>query len=519
MIQPKDLRFTLTYDATSLVLTHTPDGWEETLVKWVRNEKYYGLFRSFSMPMRFVKEGASFICDAYLIGGVNAEISLLIETLDRSTWTYTTYYEGQLDLTKLKWSVAYIECNLISGGLSAILKAKENIDYIINSANSEIVDIGSVHHCFQIKEVFTTIINQMTYGGVDAATYGVTSNFLDNWTYPGGTVDDYMIITSGRMLRLSSSDAIRHFKLSLADFFQLVNTIEPVGIGIEVIGGIEHVRLEARSYFFDNLTEIEDIGAVRDLVIKPSEQYLVNKITVGWADKEIESLVSDLEFMTVSNFELPFTNVKNDLDLTTKVIGGALAIGDQEVKGGGVDEEIDGDNDIYIVHCFYDTSVFRPNGGDVGNPNHTSADFLNHHLSPKRCLLNHIQWIYSVALQINGASAYEIRFVSSKKNNEDNDVESDFDGSTTSEGTNITVTPGDYSPLFLPYVFEFECHAPQTFFDNWDQNPNGYIKFQWDGKDLYGFILEVGANPTRKRILNFTLLCTPSTDLVNYYAL
>ncbi len=39
---------------TPTPLQYSPDGWKDQLVNYARNETYYGIFRSYTIPLQFV---------------------------------------------------------------------------------------------------------------------------------------------------------------------------------------------------------------------------------------------------------------------------------------------------------------------------------------------------------------------------------------------------------------------------------------------------------------------------------
>jgi hypothetical protein len=64
-------------------LQYAPDGWKDTLVKYARNIKYWGLFRDFTVPMKFVGDGAKILRDQMGKFGIESVVTLGIAKLDR----------------------------------------------------------------------------------------------------------------------------------------------------------------------------------------------------------------------------------------------------------------------------------------------------------------------------------------------------------------------------------------------------------------------------------------------------
>jgi len=128
----KALRFTITYDGTSHVLNDDPDGWNDELLNFERSEKYHGIFRSGSMNLRFVGDGAFILRKAYYTDGIAASVTLLIELFDRSSMSYTTLIDGaEFDFLEFNDELNFVECPVIQGGLQRIIDGRISNKYEI----------------------------------------------------------------------------------------------------------------------------------------------------------------------------------------------------------------------------------------------------------------------------------------------------------------------------------------------------------------------------------------------------
>lgn len=114
-------------------LEYSPDGWNETLVKYGRNTTYLGLFRDFTASMNFKKDGAKIVKDAMWKLGMEAILYLGINKLNKTVYPpkYEPWYIGELDFSKFKQSQSNAIINVMEGGLSKYLKAFENTTYEI----------------------------------------------------------------------------------------------------------------------------------------------------------------------------------------------------------------------------------------------------------------------------------------------------------------------------------------------------------------------------------------------------
>lgn len=116
-------------------LDYAPDGWKDTLVNYGRNETYLGLFREFTVPMRFVKDGAKILRHILWTKGKNAIAYFAMHRLNRLTYPtlYDTFTYGELDFVKSKQQQKdnSFTINVMQGGLSKLLKSNEGTIYEI----------------------------------------------------------------------------------------------------------------------------------------------------------------------------------------------------------------------------------------------------------------------------------------------------------------------------------------------------------------------------------------------------
>lgn len=137
IIQPNDVRFTLIYNDDPHIIDMSPDKWSDHEFSNKRDLSLWGVMRSYATDVEFVGESADLIRSVFFTDGVDALISLKIETLNRSTWQYETIYTGDLDLSTFEDLDNRVTCNIIDGGLSAKLQARRNVKYDIDFNNED----------------------------------------------------------------------------------------------------------------------------------------------------------------------------------------------------------------------------------------------------------------------------------------------------------------------------------------------------------------------------------------------
>jgi hypothetical protein len=139
--QPKQFRYTLSTDGQTYVLPNAPIGWEENIIRWSRSEFYYGMIRSFSVPLQFVLDGAWILRTGFYTYGLRGEATLLIEELNLQTWGYETIFSGDIDFSTFSDKDTEVTVTAMEAGISAMIKAYENIKYTIPIDVAEAVDI------------------------------------------------------------------------------------------------------------------------------------------------------------------------------------------------------------------------------------------------------------------------------------------------------------------------------------------------------------------------------------------
>ena len=134
----------LSTEPTFLPQTH--DGWLAMQVSFARSQKYYGINRAFTTPLKFVNDGAQILRNKYYGGkGVEEPITLIILKWNDTNDIYELYYKGDIDFTQVNDEVATgITVNSIEGGILKLLKAHESTVY-------EIPCDGSIPENFQVN--------------------------------------------------------------------------------------------------------------------------------------------------------------------------------------------------------------------------------------------------------------------------------------------------------------------------------------------------------------------------------
>lgn len=125
-------------DGTPAKLRFSPLGWAETLINFGRNNRYLGLFRAFSIPLEFPKDGAKILRHIKWTVGMEAIRYLTISKLHPLLFpdTYQTWYTGEFDFSKFRQKKNGVDIQLVEGGLSKLLKAYEGTTFEVPIYNN-----------------------------------------------------------------------------------------------------------------------------------------------------------------------------------------------------------------------------------------------------------------------------------------------------------------------------------------------------------------------------------------------
>lgn len=118
-------------------LEFSPEGWKNITITNQRNQKYFALDRSFSVPLEFVKDGGQILKYLYYNRGIEEKVFLCIAKqvlyMDATHYGYyyTLTYKGEIDFANFQHDGPKVTCNIMEGGPVKYIKARENTSYEI----------------------------------------------------------------------------------------------------------------------------------------------------------------------------------------------------------------------------------------------------------------------------------------------------------------------------------------------------------------------------------------------------
>lgn len=138
-----------------------PEGWQDYEISHERSFEYLGIFTATTTPLLFHGEGAKIIRHLLYTYGIEANVNLYVQMLDRSDYSYDDFFEGAIDFSQCNDDYNGITANVMEGGFVARLKARENTPYYIEvEENPDVTYIKMDGHYLQGKLNWSGIFDE-----------------------------------------------------------------------------------------------------------------------------------------------------------------------------------------------------------------------------------------------------------------------------------------------------------------------------------------------------------------------
>ena len=154
------------------LLEFSPAGWDDIAIQNVRNRQFWGIDRSVTIPLTYIKDGAKIIKHVVYSRGIEDKLFLTICVLaveynpgvDYGYW-YKQIYKGEVNTTDFAHNDAKVTCTTVEDGLPKHMKANQNTVYELPM---------NVPEAVQVKMDGINLRNKVNYGtiGIDDAGGG-----------------------------------------------------------------------------------------------------------------------------------------------------------------------------------------------------------------------------------------------------------------------------------------------------------------------------------------------------------
>jgi hypothetical protein len=339
-------------------------------------------------------------------------------------------------------------------------------------------------------------------------------------SYASNGCGAYTALTNGFQIR-KFPIAERPVYMSMEDYFEGLNAIYNLGLGVEAGGSGYVIRVEPKEYFYS--TEVlMQLPNIPELKTSNAKSYYYNDIEIGytkWTNEELNGLD---EFNTKRIYSNTLKNTSQKLTAMSTLVGSgyALEFARRQLYVDAPTTDYDYDNDNFIV-C-----LSRSLDGS-GNPILTTAEkdenftditdliseatAYNLRISPARNLL---RWLNVACAGILKYAAREIKFTYGEGNyimgsEFDSDTcPGNYNNDTLTENQSIVwdSTSADVAPIWEPVFYDFKYPLSFSQYKAIKSNPTKCLEISRSETDfIKAFIIEVRYEPN-KGLAEFKLL-------------
>ena len=114
--------------------------------------------------------------------------------------------------------------------------------------------------------------------------------------------------------------------MTLNDFYKSMRAVASVGMSIELISGIETLVFKKIADFFDDSTEIENVGIVDDTFELSLNEKCVNSVKIGYHEKSYDFTQDICETNSTSIYTVGIRKFAAQMDLMSSFRGDGSGI-------------------------------------------------------------------------------------------------------------------------------------------------------------------------------------------------
>jgi hypothetical protein len=251
--------------STPAPLAYSPDGWQDMGISWERNMQKFGLIRSFTISLTFVGDGAHILEYLYNRKNVDEKVWLLIQKLDLEVTdidyalVHKFYYKGEVDLSTYRKSRRKISVNIMEGGRSKELKAKEGTAFQLPvSTDPEAIRVR--HDGLFIRQT-AKFIN----GSIIDKSAGFTGGYQDLKTLPldvlsiEGTASG-IALTASQLEQIPGSTSAPEYMADSFNYWAINTGPEPVVMNVSGKLKFRCISNVGSVHFFMDIKRSDDVN-------------------------------------------------------------------------------------------------------------------------------------------------------------------------------------------------------------------------------------------------------------------
>ena len=539
----KELKYTIKNGMYSNVLNYSPIGWDDTTITVERSLKTWGITRSYSVSLEFVKDGAEILRDCFY-NRLQNEVYLVIEKYNKLTMAYQTIYTGLIDFATYEDTETQVKVDILDTNLTAIIKKYFDYEhqplhrvsslerpYRYDTQKVYINSYDCPLEMMKISDLIKVVLSNMK--GFSFDTFDVDLSAIE--AFESETV--YPLITTGKAITGYNTSETgageynyngQNHKLGVVviSFQRIVDFIFNywgLSWSVDVIGGIETLRFNTIDDTFpaDDNYEVVNIDNFK---VSVNNEIVKGEAFVGWDyspdEPNFTYTIDGLGGTVQYNLKYEMSDsIKYDLNNKTsnnEMLDMRLLWRSDSyfltykyfvdyANEGGSDE-------IYFAYCYYDSGddkvYLQRDEKTIIEPIQTFTSSRSEQITARHIAERLRKLLKSLSYTSDVMISYKEHYPEDLENFITSGYPDEID---KQEFGNIGV--GNNEKYFDPVIFEFEGLIPELTITDLYNPANSLMTFRFKGNEYKGYMIKCDMNVSGKKKTKLTLLSAASNDL------
>jgi hypothetical protein len=335
------------------------------------------------------------------------------------------------------------------------------------------------------------------------------------YAYDANGCGSFTALTNGFMIRgyPTTGDLARSIRISMNEFFNGLNPVWNLGLGIEKDGDDYFIVMDSKDTFYDVSNTIMTIDNIPNLKRSEAPEYYYSNINIGYDKWETEFQNGLEEQNSKRQYNTGIKAVSNDLSIESELVASSYRLESSRRNTFSetltTDSEYDEDN--FLICLNRETTYDIPLNLDIAEKDE-NFDQVNNLISPETAYnlrispaRNLLRWSPVVNAGLLKYAGREIKFTSGEGNYKmtseltDDDCPGRWNNNLFEEGQNVQWDDSDNSdntPIWMPEILEFSYPLSMTEWQNIQDNSKGVFEVSdSDTGHIKAFILEVKFKP------------------------
>lgn len=294
-------------NAEPTFLPQSPSGWQDITVSFGTNSKYFSLLRSFSVPLKFINDGARIVRYYQYKGrGYEEELYLMILRWNPNVGIYQLEYKGKIAMSENEDDPdTGVTVGTIEGGILSYLTANDGITYQIKCDETNPDAIKTLFDGIRLYDKYNYRIVSLDPPGSAGDMFTMPTAFLNN-------EGDSVGILHGDQSFEAVSDGDFSSYIATSSNYLFKTSVSPIELRIKGSASIRTEFAGITDQEFCRIFFVTSTGTQYTVLFNPASPAGTLKsddydITIPLAANESVFLFQDSDFGRNTTFETSMT--------------------------------------------------------------------------------------------------------------------------------------------------------------------------------------------------------------------